>query len=397
MEQTSYVKRMPSNSLPVWKGALLRTLDIELTERCNNNCLHCNINLPRHSESRLRESTTEDVQDLIREAAALGCLSVRFTGGEPLLREDFAEIYVFARRTGLRVLLFTNATLITPNLADLFERIPPLEKIDVSVYGLKTDSYDAVSRVSGSRNAAFRGLELLIQKKIPFAVKSPVLPPNKGELAEFGRWAASLPNPEQRLSFITSFSLRTRRDSEFRDREIRGIRLTPKEQFNIQAGDRKRYLAETLALLSESGGPPGTGLFPCGAGRARASVDSYGTIQPCLLLRHPNTVVPPGKGALREALTQHFPELRKTCATNPEYIRRCARCFLSGFCDQCPAQSWSEHGTLDTPVEHCCEAAHYGAREIGLLAVGEFAWEVRDWKRRLEQITKGGRIHDSQS
>ena len=51
---------------------------------------------------------------LLDEAAGLGCLVVRLTGGEPLLRDDFEEIYLHARQLGMRVMLFTNATLMTP-------------------------------------------------------------------------------------------------------------------------------------------------------------------------------------------------------------------------------------------------------------------------------------------
>ena len=90
-------------------------MDIELTERCNNNCVHCSINQPvAHEYSRQRELSAEILKDALSQAAALGCLSIKLTGGEPLLREDFEEIYLFARQLGLRVLIYTNATLITP-------------------------------------------------------------------------------------------------------------------------------------------------------------------------------------------------------------------------------------------------------------------------------------------
>ena len=88
---------------------------MELTERCNNNCIHCCINLPvDDKEAQSQELTTAEWKSLLEEAASLGCLSVRFTGGEPLLREDFEELYLVARRLGLKVLLFTNATLSPP-------------------------------------------------------------------------------------------------------------------------------------------------------------------------------------------------------------------------------------------------------------------------------------------
>jgi radical SAM protein with 4Fe4S-binding SPASM domain len=71
----------------------------------------------------------------------------------------------------------------------------------------------------------------------------------------------------------------------------------------------------------------------------------------------------------------NFRDLR---AINPEYLRRCARCSLKGLCEQCPAKSWSEHGTLDTPVEYLCEVAHAQARHLGWLGEKERGWEAKD-------------------
>ena len=58
-------------------------------------------------------------------------------------------------------------------------------------------------------------------------------------------------------------------------------------------------------------------------------------------------------------------------------------CFLKGLCEQCPAKSWTENGTLDTPVEYLCSVAHAQARWMGWLKDGEKAWEVKDWKERV--------------
>ena len=74
-------------------------------------------------------------------------------------------------------------------------------------------------------------------------------------------------------------------------------------------------------------------------------------------------------------------------ATNPEYLNRCAGCFLKGLCEQCPAKSWMEHGTLDTPVEYLCGVAHAQARYLGLITDQEKAWEVEDWRERVKGFT----------
>jgi hypothetical protein len=86
---------------------------------------------------------------------------------------------------------------------------------------------------------------------------------------------------------------------------------------------------------------------------------------------------------LSEALDL-FKNLKTLKATNPSYLRRCAVCFLKGLCEQCPAKSWVEHGTLDTPVEYLCEIAHAQARFLGWLKDGEKAWEVLDLKERVK-------------
>ena len=135
----TYVKKLKPHEFRIWHGKrpLLGQLDIELTERCNNNCIHCCINLPEDdAEALSREMSTDFVKDVITQAADLGCLTVRFTGGEPLLREDLAELYEFTRRLGMQVILFTNARLITPELAALLAKMPPGRVVEVSVYAV---------------------------------------------------------------------------------------------------------------------------------------------------------------------------------------------------------------------------------------------------------------------
>ena len=149
----SYITRRKFGEQPLWQhgSPLLGSLDIELTERCDNDCVHCCICLPEHdAEARRREISTAEVQAVLTEATALGALSVRFTGGEPLIRDDFAELYLFARRLGLKVLLFTNARGVTPEIADLLARVPPLELVEVSVYGMSARTYDGATRRRGS-------------------------------------------------------------------------------------------------------------------------------------------------------------------------------------------------------------------------------------------------------
>ena len=151
-------------------------------------------------------------------------------------------------------------------------------------------------------------------------------------------------------------------------------------------------------------GPAGDVLFGCGAGQ-RICVDAYGRAQPCMGVRAPELTidlipsrssgggrsVPQNLSVVEQATEMftlsdavvRFSGLRELRVSNPEYLRRCARCFLKGLCEQCPAKSWVEHKSLDTPVEYLCEAAHAQARCLGWMDEGEHGWDVVDWQERV--------------
>jgi hypothetical protein len=259
-------------------------------------------------------------------------------------------------------------------------------------------------------------------------VKGALLPPNKGEVGEFEAWAATIPWMDRPPSYSMFFDLRCRRDSEEKNRLIRRLRLSPEEGVRFLSRRPEEYLREMGAFCSRFMGPPGDVLFSCGSGVGGGCVDAYGQFQPCMMLRHPETVYDlrsprrsshpkrpglssrrrietqeaglaespgldtslrscltgaEGGRSLRDALVNFFPRLREMRARNPDYLARCAHCFLKGLCEQCPAKSWMEHGTLDTPVEHLCDVAHAQARYLGLLEEGEQAWEVKDGQGRI--------------
>ena len=377
---------MPSqqeNSQP-----LITHLDLELTERCNNNCVHCCINLPADNlAARKKELSTQEIKDILREAASLGCVSAQFSGGEPFLREDLEEIYVFTRKLGVVVKIFTNATLLTEHWADVLSRIPPLEEIQVTVYGMKRSSYEAVTRNPGSFEAAWQGIGLLLKKKISFVVAGVLLPQNKHEAAELEMWSKVHLGSHGPIPYRPFLDLSARGDLAKNDR-IKALRVSPEEGVTFLARDKIAYMKEKQEYCSKFMRPGGTELFQCGSGLCGGCVDAYGIFQPCLLLRHPETSYDLRKGSLRDAMARFFPRVREMEASNPSYLMRCAVCFLKGLCEQCPGKSCAEHGTLDTPVNYLCDVAHAQARLLGFLKDGEKAWEIRDGERRVTAFSK---------
>jgi len=365
----------------------LPKLSIELTDRCNNNCRHCYINRPAWDSRAIeREMRTGFIKNLILQAADLGCFDLRFTGGEPLLREDFAELYVFSRRNGFSVLLSTNARLVTPELADLFKELPPGKPIDITTYGMYSETYENAARAKGSYEQFRRGVDLLEQNRIDFVLKMAVLPENRLDVPAYEDWIKNLSGVRRRPAYISSFSQRARHDDPEKNRRIRELRSRPEETVDFLARAHD-YESDLRNFCRQYSGRKGETLFTCGFGES-VCVDAYGLAQGCVLMRHPETLYDLHSGTLEEALFGYFPKIHDRRAMNPLFLERCADCCLRGLCEQCPAKSWMEHGTLDTPVEFLCRVAHAQARKLGLLNAEENGWEISDWQSRLNLTEK---------
>jgi radical SAM protein with 4Fe4S-binding SPASM domain len=235
-------------------------------------------------------------------------------------------------------------------------------------------------------------VNLLLERQVPFIVKAAILPQNRHELGSFEAWAKTIPWMTAPPSYAMNFDLRNRRDNSARNLEIAGLRLTPAETMTMLARDEARYRQSMAEFATKFSGPQGDRLFGCGASAGHSlCVDAYGRAQPCMGLRAQKLTVPlipnavergESVGNLASALDR-FLALGERRATNPDYLDRCASCFLKALCEQCPAKAWTETGTLDTPIEYLCELTHAQARFLGWLGQSEQAWEVIDWQERV--------------
>ncbi len=215
------------------------SFNLEVTARCNNDCRHCYINLPAgDQEAKARELSPQGILKIAREAVSLGAMWCTLTGGEPLLREDFAEIYLGLKRLGLLVSVFTNACLVTPRHVELFRKYPPRD-LEVTVYGVTPETYEAVTRRPGSF-AAFRvGLDRLLDGGVKVRLKAMALKTNVHELPEIARFCrkhtgttfASIPCCN---SAMTAISNATKKSSPS---------VSPEEIVALERADPERWPA----------------------------------------------------------------------------------------------------------------------------------------------------------
>lgn len=123
----SFVSSLEIQDFSLWDNMKGRrvplSFDLEITARCNNDCRHCYIVLLANDRAaQARELTLPEISRIASEAADLWAVWCLITGGEPLLRPDFADIYLAFKRKGLLVSVFTNATMVNEEHVALLQR-----------------------------------------------------------------------------------------------------------------------------------------------------------------------------------------------------------------------------------------------------------------------------------
>lgn len=369
-----------SQSLPqfhLWEklGARHRPLafDLEVTARCNLDCRHCYINLPAADrEARAAELSPEEISNIAAEAVSMGAVLCLITGGEPLLRGDFSEIYLGLKRLGLLVSVFTNAALITPEHVRLFKNFPP-RVLEVSVYGVTPETYEAVTRRPGSFAKFRRGLDLLLENGVPVRLKAMALRANVHELPEIARFCRA--HTRDYFRFDPLLHLRFDGDAA-RNTEIRGQRLSPKEIAAIEQADPERFQALKKGcdtLIGPHCSQPGCDhLFHCNAGKASFTISDRGVFRLCSSLWHPDCIYDLRRESLRAAWERLVPRVRECRSQKREFLEKCRACPLVNLCLWCPAHAYLETGSLDAWVEYFCQVAQVRARALGYSGVQNF-------------------------
>lgn len=119
-----------------------------VTRACNLNCMHC---YARATEKSMeKEMTTGQAMTVLDDLAQFGVPVVLFSGGEPLVRPDLADLADYAVKKGMRAVISTNGTLITK------EKAEDLKRIGLSYVGVSLDGMEEVNDYFRKKKGAFK-------------------------------------------------------------------------------------------------------------------------------------------------------------------------------------------------------------------------------------------------
>ncbi len=322
------------------KSRIPMAATLELTRRCNLRCAHCYLG-DQAEQHRLRdhEMDSESVKSALTEWAAAGCLYLTITGGDPMLRPDFAGIYRHARERGMVVTVFGNGTLVTDEIVTLFRELPP-RKMEISLYGATAETHDAVTEIPGSHARAWEGIRRLHAAGIRVVLKTLLL---KTNLHEYEAMEV------QALNLGVGF----RHDAAIFPCLTNGspaplaFRISPEEAVrrDMATPGRRRMWREKIEKTAAH--PEDGRLYTCSAGQTSFHADPFGVLSPCLMASHYD--YRSEDLSFRELWRTGLDEIRRRQRTRP------GGSFSGqwrGACTHCPAFNRLETGDEEQESDH---------------------------------------------
>lgn len=327
--------------------------NFELTARCNLQCKMCYVCRPANDKlAKDRELTTAQWIRLAEEARDAGLLFLTLTGGEVFLREDFKTIYEKLTKLGFILKIYTNGTLMTPDIINWLATMPPKE-VSITLYGTSRETYQKVTGYAEGFDKTVQAIDNLRAKGINTEIKTTVIHGNMHEYKQFVDFAGQR---KSRIGIVNYVS--PRREGCHSD--PLGNRLSPQELFQYEREITEYHQQVNVEAteifptvrkendLAHKVGP--SDAFRCLGGKCAAWVTWDGRLIPCGLLEMPETK------PLENGFLEAWEELKHKCTLIP-VSNECRECQYQSYCDYCPAKLCRETGYYDQPAPYLCELA----------------------------------------
>ncbi len=326
---------------------------VELTHRCNLRCVHCYCP-PR--AARKGELTVEEFGVVFDKLAEAGTGQVCLTGGDPLLRPDFAEIYVEAKKRGFLVIVFTNGALVNDEHLDLWTSYRP-RRIEITLYGKSERVYDELTQVRGAHRVVYENVRKLLDRGLPIELKTVALTLTRDEVLEMMAFAEDLG-----VAFRFDGRIHPRIDGSFKPL---AYRLKPGDLADLETSTSKGsdFLVRQYETMERLDGN-GDNAFSCGAGMLAATVDPYGRLHLCTIARVPGM----------DLLHNDFSTIWNGEVKEIRSLKRNAEAQdladREGWIDKCPGFSRLEKGDLSAASDFLVDLARAEKRKIGKVGSG---------------------------
>lgn len=328
------------------------SVQVDLTYRCNERCVHCYLDHDDHGEM-----TTAEIKHLFDEMAESGVFILTLSGGEIFLRKDFFELLEHARRLMFCVKLKTNAVLIREREAARLRDLA-VDSIQISIYSHRPEVHDAITLIPGSLKRSLDAIRFLKSQGLKVIIANVLMTENIQDYPSVRALAAELgvectldptvtPMMDGNRSTVDLGVGHSMLRQVFRDPEL--------------VGDVNEFCA-----IPAKPGESELDATPCSAGHSACYVSPYGEVFPCVQFPLPT-------GNVRQQrfldIWRHSDQMNEVRSIRLKDLTTCSSCSHVAGCSRCPGLAFME-GNMRGPSTQDCEKsfARTGVPSANMLA-----------------------------
>jgi AdoMet-dependent heme synthase len=345
-------------------------VQLDVTYRCNERCVHCYLDHDDHGEM-----TNGEMRDVLRQLADAGTLFLTLSGGEVLMRMDFFDILEYSRSLLFCVKIKTNAFMIREKQADRMRALG-VQSVQVSIYSHRPEVHDAITKLPGSLKRSIAGIRFLQSRGLKVIVANVLMRQNLGDYAGVKALAQELG-----AQWTIDPTITPKMDG---DRSILPL--------GIGGDDLKQVFrnADLIGNVEEFCAPPPAvnddvlDELPCSASHTFCYISPYGDVFPCVQFPLPTGNVRKQKFL---EIWRHSAQMNEVRSIHARDLPVCSTCTHVGSCTRCPGLAYME-GNMRGPSAQDCEKSF---ARTGILSANMLAKKPSSKPSPLVQITASAR------
>jgi AdoMet-dependent heme synthase len=314
------------------------SVQLDLTYRCNERCVHCYLDHDDHGEM-----TTAEIKRLLKEMADAGVFILTLSGGEIFLRKDFFELLEYARRElTFCVKLKTNAIMIREAEAARIRDLG-VESIQISIYSHRPEVHDAITLVPGSLQRSVDAIRFLKAQGLRVVIANVLMLQNAQDYPGVRALADEI-GVECTLDTTITPMMNG-------DRSILHLNIN---QDALREVFRDRSLVGNVDEFCAIAAPADENslrALPCSASHTTCYVSPYGDVYPCVQFPLPT-------GNVRQQqfldIWRYSDRMNEVRSIRLKDLTTCTSCTHVSGCSRCPGLAFQE-GNMRGPSSQDCE------------------------------------------
>ena len=334
------------------KAGVPLSVQLDVTYRCNERCVHCYLDHDNHGEM-----TAAEIMDVLDQLAEAGVFFLCFSGGEVLMRMDFFRILEYARSLLFCVKVKTNAFMIREKQADRLRELG-VQSVQVSIYSHRPEVHDAITKLPGSLKRSIAGMRLLRERGMKTIIANVLMRSNLNDYAGVKALAKELG-----AEYTIDPTITPKMDG---DRSILPLGIGGEELKQVfRNGDLVGNVEEFCAPPRPVDDGDLDGL-PCSASHTFCYISPYGDVFPCVQFPLPTGNVRKQKFL---EIWRHSKQMNDVRSIRGRDLPVCSTCSHLGSCTRCPGMAYME-GNMRGPSSLDCEKsfARTGIPSANMLA-----------------------------